>query len=273
MDSRLRFAGAALLGGAGVPLAYAGVDAVRDAADNALDPEPQEAGYGYERRSPLEEALMGALSVAGGTAGAAIADPQHALKGLEWMMNNRVGRRAVRMADRPLRVLERMGTTPEQRGKMGVNRILAQNKNNGHDLTDDQQRIMDAIGVNPGAVAAAVADGDTPRKLLYGALKSRLEDGRLSPEAVYALGASVSNDGTVSGREDMIGVISDSIVRTIGVPVGAHAAIAGGSIAAAALGVKGALDVYARMQAGEEVSEEEAAAAMDVVESVSGGRK
>lgn len=52
---------------------------------------------------------------------------------------------------------------------------------------------------------------------------------------------------------------------SLGSPVGAYAVPGAG----AALAIKGAMDVYARMQAGQPVSEEEAVAASEVLKSVS----
>ena len=253
-----------MLGGAGVPLAYAGVDAARDAADNALDPEPQEAGYGYERLSPLEEALMGALSVAGGSIGALATSPE----GFRGLLGNRLARASQQLIDRPMSALERRGATPERLVEMARERVVrGPSEKSGDSLSGTDQMLLKEFGAKQNVVADMLERGVSPQTVMNTVFQRRVEQG-YSPERLYAIAQMSKDNDWVTGRaveQEPVSILG----RQFAAPIASHAAVAG----AGALAVKGAVDVISRMMAGESVSEEEEAAAMDVVESVSGGRK
>jgi hypothetical protein len=133
-------------------------------------------------------------------------------------------------------------------------------------LTPGQLAVLDAIGVNRAKVDELVASGRKPLDLMKIAVHSKIDSGELSPEAVYALGRMADRTGRYAGLDpDTQRAHAAALVRRVGVPVAAHAAVAGGAV----LGLKGAFDVISRMQAGEPVEEEEVKAAVETVRAVS----
>lgn len=248
---------ATVLGGAGVPLAVEAGRSGLAAIDNAIDPGPEGEGYGYERRSPIETAALGALGVAGGAAGALAASPQH----IGGMLNNRLARGAQRLIDAPMSVMERRGASPERLAEIGRGRLVyGLSMEKGAKLSPEAAQLFQQLDADPVKVQARIDEtGLSPAEIMNSLVADRLDQG-YSPEMIYALGRTSADNEWVRGERKEQGFGSQALRRFVA-PIGAHAAVAGGST----LAMAGAIDVVRRMQAGEFVSEGEAEAADKVL--------
>jgi hypothetical protein len=129
----------------------------------------------------------------------------------------------------------------------------------GTDKTPEQ-----VVATHLQRVATGTADPDLG-KYLAGHMDKVVEEGRVERGTLEGVAAMVAQ--ATGGRYGLTQAGSNVRQFVTGSPVAAYGAVLGGG----ALAVKGAMDVYARMQAGQPVSEEEKMAADQVLNQVGQG--
>jgi hypothetical protein len=175
------------------------------------------------------------------------------------ILDNPITRSAQRTADPLITAVEGFNRTPEWRQEAGLQRLVRPLAGGNEELNAAQIAAVKSLGGNVEALREYLAElpvGERAGSML-GSLIDKAEREGLTPDQIYEAGRSVRYGDGRYGDSDVGNFVRQSVV-----PVAAMGAVTGGS----ALLVKGALDVYARMQAGEPVSEEEAVVASKVLE-------